>query len=92
MSWVDPRNHVYIRWGPDLPWKGAILRGRACLDMPDDTAMSCVKTAEPIKMSFGSRAQVGSGNYVLNGPPDPHIGGAIIRRRACLDMPDNTLM
>jgi len=27
-TWVGPRNHVCIRWGPDPPWKGAILRGK----------------------------------------------------------------
>ena len=53
--------------------------------MPDDIAVSCVKTAEPIEMPFGLWARVGSGNYVLNGAPDLHMGGAIIRRRACLD-------
>ena len=55
-----------IRWGPDPPWKGAILRGRACQDMPDDTTVSCAKTAEPIEMPFGLWIRVGRRKNVLH--------------------------
>jgi len=32
------------------------------------------KTAELIEMPFGLRTQVGSGNHVVDGGPDPHTG------------------
>jgi len=34
-------------------------------------AMSCAKTAEPIKMPFGVWTLVGPMNHVLDGDPDP---------------------
>jgi len=36
--------------------------------------MSPAITAEPIKMPFGLSTQVGSGNHVLDGDPDPSMG------------------
>jgi len=35
-----------IRWGPDHPCEGAILRGKDMPGMPEDTAESCSKMAE----------------------------------------------
>ena len=38
LSPVDSRNHVaYIDGDTDPLWEGAILRGRACPDMSNDT-------------------------------------------------------
>jgi len=39
------------------------------------TLVSPIKTAEPIKMQFGLRNQVGPGNHALDGSPDPHGRG-----------------
>jgi len=41
------------------------------------TLVSPAKTAELIEMSFRLRTRVGSGNHVLDGDPDPLMGGAI---------------
>ena len=44
-----------IRWGPEPPCEGAIIRGK---DMPGHTrrhcAMSCIKLAEPIDLPFAN--------------------------------------
>jgi len=47
------------------------------------TVMSSAKTAEPIKMPFGLRTQVGPRNHVLDGvqTPDPPWEKAILRRK-----------
>ena len=38
LSRVDQRNHLLDGvLGIDPSWEGAILRGRACSDMPDNT-------------------------------------------------------
>jgi len=38
------------------------------------TLVSPAKTAEPIKMPFGSGTRVGPGNHVLDWGPDPPMG------------------
>jgi len=38
------------------------------------TLVSPAKTAQPIEMPFGVRTQVGPGNHVLDGTPDPSMG------------------
>jgi len=43
------------------------------------TLVSSAKTAKLIEMPFGLRPQVGSGNHVLDGGPDPPWEGAILR-------------
>jgi len=43
------------------------------------TLVSSAKTAKLIEMPFGLRTQVGSGNHVLDGGPDPPWEGAILR-------------
>jgi len=61
-----------IRWGFRNPiCERATFRGRACLVMPDDTAISYAKMAEAIKMPFGLWTQVGRRKHVLCGG---HIG------------------
>jgi len=59
------------------PCEGAILRGMACPDMPDDTDVNCARTAKPIKMLFG----------LWTRPKSP-MRGAVIRG---MDMPDDTV-
>jgi len=54
-------------------------------------AMSCAKTAEPIKMPFGLLTAVGPRNNVLGRCTDPRCEGAIIRGRTCRCMPEDTL-
>jgi len=52
-TWVSPRNHV-LDGGPDRPMRsGSFLGERTRRGVPDDTAMSCAKMAEPIEMPFG---------------------------------------
>jgi len=49
---------------------------------PSVTVVSSVKTAaEPIKMPFGLKAQVGLRNHVLDGGPRPPWEGAILKGR-----------
>jgi len=43
------------------------------------TLMSPAKTAAPIELPFGLSTQVGPGNHVLDGGPDPPMGRAILR-------------
>ena len=49
---VGPWNHI-LDGGPEPHGKGPFFGGRACLDISDDSAVSCAKTAEPIEMLFG---------------------------------------
>jgi len=62
---VRPRNHV-LDGGPDTPWEGAILRRKGVSDCKvlGHSAVICAKTAEPIEMSFGLWARMGSRNRV----------------------------
>jgi len=61
------------------------VRGHYC-------AVICAKTAELIEMPFGLRVWMGPWNHVLDGSSDPPWKGAILTGRACVDMPDDTLM
>jgi len=56
-----------LHGGPDPLWEEAILRGRACPDMPDDTLRQLRKMAEPIEMPFGLWTGVGRRKHVLHG-------------------------
>jgi len=49
-----------IRWGPDTPCKGAILRekGAAHCKIWERSAVSCTKMAELISMPFGMWTQM----------------------------------
>jgi len=47
----------------DSPCKAAIL-GKV---MPDDTAVSCAKMAEPVEIPFGLRTRVGPRKHVVDG-------------------------
>jgi len=64
---VGPRNHV-LDGGPDIPWEGAILRGKAWKGRPivkyRDTADIYAKMAKLIKMPFGLWARMGRRNRV----------------------------
>jgi len=57
--------------------------------MPDVTAMSCAKMAEPIEMSFGLWTQLGTRKHVLHGV---HIGATqrIRLNRPCAAALQNT--
>jgi len=50
-----------------LQRKGQFRDGRACLDMPNNTAVSCAKTAEPIEMPFGLWTWVSRRRHVSHG-------------------------
>jgi len=70
--WVedsDGPKEPCIRWGPDPPWEGAILRGKRASHIVKyrDTLRSCAKTAEPIEMTFGLWARMGRRNHELDG-------------------------
>jgi len=52
-----------IRWGPDPPYEGTIITGK---DMPDNTAVSCAKMAEPIDLLFGLWTWVDQRKQKLN--------------------------
>jgi len=54
---VGPKIHV-LAGGPDSPWEGAILRGKAnhCIR---HSAVICAKNTEPIEVLFGCWARMG---------------------------------
>jgi len=52
-------------------------KGRPMIEY-SDTAVVYAKTAEPIEILFRLRTQVGPGNHVLDGDPDPPLEGAIL--------------
>jgi len=61
LSRVDPRNHV-LDGGQISLSEGAILRGKACPDMPiclTTLDVNCAKMAEPIEMPYGVWTPVG---------------------------------
>ena len=70
--WVEdsggPREPC-IRWGLDLPWEGAIFRGKDVTGharrVGNDTAVSCAKVADLIEMSFGLLTPVSQRKHVL---------------------------
>ena len=65
---VGPQNHV-LEGGPDPQWEGAILRrGRTYPGMPDDTAVSCAKMAEPIDLPFTLWPRMGRRKHKFNRP------------------------
>jgi len=51
--------------------------------LPDDTVVSCAKSAELIEMPFGLWALVGSRNHVLDGVQIPHVKEQFLGERAC---------
>jgi len=63
---VVPRNHV-LDGGSSSPHAKGQLGERTRLGMPDDTAVSSAKMAEPIKMPLGLRTRIGPGKDVLHG-------------------------
>jgi len=49
-----------IRWGPDSPCGGAILRGKGQLIVKyRDSAVSCIKVAEPTEKLLGMWIRLG---------------------------------
>ena len=60
-------------WGSDPLCEGAILRGKGAIHCKvyGVSAVTCAKTAEPIKMSFVVWTQLDQRKHVLNGL---HIG------------------
>jgi len=56
------------------------------------SAVSCAKMAEPIKVPFGLWTRVGPRNHVHGiWGPDPPREGAILGERTCHGVPDDTL-
>jgi len=56
-----------IRSGFRSSCKGAIFRGKNMSGMPDDTAVSWAKMAEPIEMPFGLWTRADRSKLVLEG-------------------------
>ena len=62
---VGPRNHVLAGDMESPNAKALFLGEMICPGMSDDTAVSCAKMAEPIKMPFWLWTRVGPWNNVL---------------------------
>jgi len=58
-----------IRWGPDSPWDGAILKWDGGVPMVRyrDSVVIWEKADEPIEMSFGMLRRLDPRNHVLAG-------------------------
>jgi len=57
-----------IRWGPDPPLEGAILRGKergVHYKVWGHSAVICAKAAEPIAIPFGLWARMGRRNHYV---------------------------
>jgi len=54
-----------VRWGPDPPCEGAIVRGKGAAHR--DSAVSCAKSAEPFEIQFMMWTPVGQRKRALNG-------------------------
>jgi len=63
---------------------------RSCPDMPDDTAVSCAKMAEPIEMLFGLWTRVGPRKYVVDGVQILRAKQQFLGERTCRGVPDDT--
>jgi len=59
-----------VRWGPDPPCEGAILRAKGTAHCKV-SAMSCAKTADPINLLFGLWTRTGPRKHAFDGV---HIG------------------
>ena len=59
--------------------------------MPDDTAVSCAKMAEPVKIAFGLWTRVGPRKHMVDGGLDLPCEGAILGKRTRRGVPDDTL-
>jgi len=70
-------------------WEQAILRGRACHDISDDSAVSCAKVAEPIEMPFGLWTRTSPRKHVLDGL-DLHAKGKFLGERTCPGIPNDS--
>jgi len=77
---VGSRNHV-LDEGPDPPMgRGNFLREKGRPIVKYRTfGFSCAKTAEPIKMTFGTLGRVDPGNHVLDGGTDVPMGRGTFR-------------
>jgi len=63
---MGPRKHVLD--GVEIPRAKRLFLGeRTCPGMPDNTAVSCSKMAEPIEMPFGLWTWIDPGKYALDG-------------------------
>ena len=69
---------------------GQFFGGRTCPGVPDDTVVSCAKTAEPIKMLFGL-TRVGPRKHVLDEGPDPPYEETVFSRKD-MCIPKDTLL
>jgi len=89
---MGPRNHV-LDGGPDPRVGRAIFFGERGTHRKvwGASALSCAKTATPIEMPFGMLTRMDPRNHALDGDPDRSWAGAILRGRACSDMPDDSL-
>ena len=65
-------------------WMGSRFSCERTILRPDNSAVSCAQTAEPIEMLFGFWPRIGSINHVLDGVQIPLCEGAIFRGK---DMP-----
>jgi len=80
---------LYIRWGPDPPYEGAILRAKGArrYKIQGLSAVSCAKPTEAIENPFGMWIRVGPRKHVLYGAQIPTGKGATLRaKRPAQDM------
>jgi len=82
-TWLNPGNHVLDK-GPHPHGKGQFWGGkrRHIVQYRHTLPSSVKKTAEPIEMSFGLWAQIGTRNHVLDVVPDPIWEAAILGERS----------
>jgi len=58
-----------IRWGPDTPWEGVILRGERGAPYRDTLQPSVQKRPNRSRCRLGFWARMGPKNHVLDGGP-----------------------
>jgi len=80
----DGPKETFIRWGSRSSCKEAIFRGRTC--------PGCAKIAELIKMPFGLWARVAQETMYWMGIQISPWKEAVLKGKACPDMPDDILM
>jgi len=73
---IGPGNRL-LDGSPDRPMGMGIFdgKGRPIVKYIGRTAVSCAKTAKPIKMPFGLRIPVAQRNHELDGGSDPRGKG-----------------
>ena len=66
-----------IRWGPGPPCEGAIIRGKTCPGIPDNTAVSCAKNGWTNWLLFGLWTLISTSSIVFRWRQCAFVGGHI---------------